>query len=128
MERQDNIVLCRFFGAINQTLVQFFEENLERVVGDLKGQPWAYLSSSTEAMAGTAECEAGLIRSGIDAHTWGCVQAAYVLKSPVAIAQTRRIRDTIGIEQPLEDVLFDTEGAARSYLEQSLLAYQAIAG
>lgn len=109
-------MLCRFSGAVNQTLLTFFGKNLEEVVGPLKGSPWAYLSSSADAYAGTPEVETLLVSAAKKGYEWGCVQGAYVLTSPVAIAQTRKIRDEIGVFQPLEEVLFDTEEQAIEFL------------
>lgn len=120
LERRDRIVVASFAGAINAGILKFFSENLESVVGDLKGTTWAYLSSSAEAMVGTEEAEALLTEAGKLGHLWGCVQAAYVLTSPVAIAQTRRIREKLGVEQPLSDVLFSTEAEAFDYLSSFL--------
>lgn len=120
MERQGKIVLCRFQGSVGSTLLTFFARHLEQVVGPLKGSPWAYLSSSADAVAGTPEAEAVLAKAAIEAHGWGCVQAAYVLTSPIAISQTRNIREKIGVQQPLEDVLFTTEEAAKEYLSTFL--------
>lgn len=120
LERRDRIVVACFSGSINAGTLAFFSEHLEPVVGELKGRSWCYLSSSSEAMVGTQEAETLLMEAGRLGHQWGCVQAAYVLKSPVAIAQTRRIREKIGVEQPLDEVLFDTEAQAVEYLNHYL--------
>lgn len=123
LERRSRIVIASFSGALNASVLRFFSEHLESVLGDLKGRPWCYLSNSPEAMVGTGEAEAVLIESGKLGHKWGCVQAAYVLTSPVAIAQAKRIRDNIGIEQPLSEVLFDTEAEAFTYLTTFLAQF-----
>ena len=112
--------MCTYTGNLNGSLMTFFNNNLESVVGDLKGSPWGYLSSSEEATAGTQEVEELLMESGRLGLQWGCVAAAYVLKSPVAIAQTRRVRDKLGIPTPLDDILFATEEDAMVYLNQAL--------
>ncbi|BDX05262.1 hypothetical protein [Planctobacterium marinum] len=116
LERNGRIIVASFVGAINAGVLKYFSEHLELLLGELKGRPWCYLNNSPEAMVGTEEAEAVLIESGRLGHKWGCVQAAYVLTSPVAIAQTKRIRENIGIEQPLSDVLFSNEDDAFQYL------------
>ncbi|MCC2604949.1 hypothetical protein [Planctobacterium marinum] len=124
LQRRGRIVVASFFGAINASVLQFFCDNLVKVVGDLKGSPWGYLSSSSEAMVGTEEAEAMLIAGGKIGLQLGCVRAAYVLKSPVAIAQTRRIRERLGVEPALDEILFASESEAIDYLEAYLEQYQ----
>lgn len=85
-------------------------------MGDLKGSPWGYLSSSAEASVATKEVEDLLVESGRLGLQWGCVAAAYIMTSPIAIEQTRRVRQELGIPLPLEDILFDTEEQALSYI------------
>lgn len=124
LERKGCIVISRFTGAINASVMHFFCENLPVAVGDLRGSPWAYLSSSSEAMAGTEEAEALLMEGVKIGMQMGCVGAAYVLSSPVAIAQTRRIREKLGAQPDLDDILFASEPEAIGYLEALLADFQ----
>ena len=122
MERRGRIILCSHTGSLNGSLMRFFNDHLEEVIGDLKGSPWGYLSSSLEATVATQEVEDLLVESGRLGLRWGCVAAAYVLKSPVAIDQTRRVREQLGIPTPLDDILFTTEEEAFNYLTQAVQA------
>ena len=123
LERRGRILIARYSGAISGSLLRFFIDNLEVLLGEIKGSPWGYLSSSDLAAIGTTEVEALSVKVGKLAIEWGCVQGAYVLKSPVALAQTRRVRQQIGLEQPLEEVLFETDEEALSFLESAVSKY-----
>ncbi|XOV80695.1 MAG: hypothetical protein ACFHVJ_07040 [Aestuariibacter sp.] len=120
MERQGRIVVCRFKGSINHTLLNFFTKNLPTVLGDLQGQQWGYLSSSGEVDAGTPESEKLLVQAGKKVLQLGCVKAAYVLTSAIAIAQTRKARSICGVTEPLEDIIFSSEEDAKRFLQEQL--------
>ena len=118
MQLQGRILLVTYKGTLNASLMHFFSDNLEEALSDIKGSPWGYLSHSNEASVATKDVEALLMESGLNGLQWGCVGAAYLIKSPVLMAQTSKVRKAMGIEQPLEDVLFDTLEEARAYLQQ----------
>lgn len=123
MEREGDIIVARFSGAVNGSMLRFFFEHLVLLAEAKATSPWAFLNASESAFAATAEAEALLVKAGIKGYQLGCVQAAYVLQSPVAVAQTKKIRATIGITQPLEEVLFATEPQAHDYLISYLSNY-----
>lgn len=120
MERRERIIWCTFSGTLNGSLLKFFNANLEGLIGDLKGSPWGYLSSSLDASVATQEVEDLLLESGLQGLQWGCVAAAYVMTSPIAIAQTQRVRQKMGIPQSIHEVLFDTEDDALAFLNQAI--------
>ena len=123
MSREGQIIIARFSGAVNASILRFFYDNLMSLSEELVGSPWGFLNASEHAFAATGEAEELLIKAGIEGHQRGCVQAAYVLNSPVAMAQTNKIRAAIGITQPLEEVLFASEAKAKEYLHAWLANY-----
>lgn len=116
-------MLCTHKGTLNGSLMRFFNTHLEEVLGDVKGTPWGYLSNAMETSAATKEVEDLLLESGLLGLKWGCVAAAYVMTSPIAIAQTQRVREKMGIPYSIQDILFDSEDEAKTFLENSVQSF-----
>ena len=118
MQMQGRILLVTHKGTLNGSMVQFFSDNLEDALGDIKGSPWGYLSHSTEASIATQDFESLMMESGLKALEWGCVGAAYLIKSPVLLAQTSKVWQALNSDRSFDDMLFDNLQDAQEYLQQ----------
>ena len=120
----DNIIITTFKDAVSVSIVEYFIKTTERIIQTMTPRPWGYISFSLEAQAATPEAYKLLIKAAKTFQQHGCVKSAYVLGTPIAIAQTEQLMAAIGITTPLKDVLFDDLDQARGFMTDFLDSYK----
>ncbi|MCV2883371.1 hypothetical protein OE749_01500 [Aestuariibacter sp. AA17] len=124
MEVHGNIVVGRFSGAISSNLTSKLASAITDLLAPLQGTPWGYLSISNLAEGATPDAEQGLIDALMVGFKMGVVCSAYIIHSPVAVAQMDRVRKACGATDDIRDHLFSDEKSAREYLNEKIRAYE----
>jgi hypothetical protein len=120
----NNIMTTKLKGAVSISLVEYLIKTAEKLIKDITPQPWGYISSSIKAQALTPDGYALLVKAAKAFQKNGCVKSAYVLSSPIAIAQIEKLRRDMGVTIPLKDVLFDDLDQARDFMTDFLDSYK----
>jgi len=120
MRLQDNILISEFKGAVSVSIVEYFIKAAETLIKQIDVKAWGYISCSEQAEAATPDAEKLLIQSAKLFYEKGCIQSAYVLTSPIAIAQVEKLRASIGVTEPLKNVLFKDLTEAQAFITDIL--------
>jgi hypothetical protein len=124
MKIHENILISEFEGAVSVSIVEYFIKAAKRLIKKINAEKWGYISCSKQAEAATPDAEKLLIKSAQLFHEKGCVQSAYVLTSPIAISQVQKLRASIGIDEPLKNILFDDLEQAKYFISKTLQSYE----
>ena len=111
-------MIADFSDACSASLARKFANSCQEIAQQFNYKHWAYLSRSDKYYAASPDAEAVLVEAYRYCREHGCVAEAYCNKSPVGIAQIGRIRQTVGIEAPLQDVCFENVEDAECYLNK----------
>jgi hypothetical protein len=120
----DNIIITTFKDAVSVSIVEYFIKTTERIIQTITPRPWGYISFSLEAQAATPEAYKLLIKAAKTFQQHGCVKSAYVLGTPIAIAQTEQLMAAIGITTPLKNFLFDDLEQAKNFISSTLRSHE----
>lgn len=112
----DSILEVAFSGNIGEAQVNYLYKRLPTIVKQIPTKHWAYFSHTESVFAATPQALEMLIEASRYCQQNGCVIAAYVLNTAIAVSQTQQLRDALAIEQPLDEVLFETDQEAKQYL------------
>ncbi|GHB56375.1 hypothetical protein GCM10008107_01500 [Psychrosphaera saromensis] len=124
MTIHENILISEFEGAVSVSIVEFFIKAAKTLIKKINAEKWGYISCSKQAEAATPDAEKLLIQSAHLFYDMGCVQSAYVLTSPIAISQVQKLRASIGIDEPLKNILFDDLQQAKDFILNTLQSYE----
>lgn len=119
-----NIMTTEFEGAISTTIVKYLIKIADKFIKNISAKPWGYVSSSTKAQALTPDGYALLVKAAKAFKKGGCVKSAYVLSSFIAIDQTQKLREEVGVTSPIEDVLFGDLAQAKDFIADFLNSYK----
>lgn len=116
----EDILIAEFEGAVSVSIVEYFIKAAETLIKQINTKKWGYISCSKQAEAATPEAERILIQSAHMFYDMGCVKSAYVLTSPIAISQVQKLRSSIGVDEPLKNVLFNDLAEAQAFIKDCL--------
>lgn len=117
-----DIVYGKFSGALSCGITKRLMQAIPGIIAPLNGQPWGYISFSESAQAATPSAEEDLVKCVTLFHQLGCSASAYILSSPVAKEQLKRVRIAAGAPQPIDEILFDDIKSAEKYIRDTLSA------
>jgi hypothetical protein len=116
----NNIMITEFTGPVSASLVDYLIKTTDTLFENIEIKPWGYISHSTEVEAATPDGYKLLVEAAKKMGLYGCVKSAYVLTSPIAIAQTEHLRVACGVTAPITDVLFDELEQAKQFITDFL--------
>lgn len=116
IELQEQIITAQFHGSVSLDSVNYFAKISKQLIAQISDKPWGYVSYSAQADAATPEALATFIQCAVYFYQQGCVASAYVLKSPIAIAQVQQMRSELNVTEPLHHVLFDNLQQATQFV------------
>ena len=119
---EGNIVYGKFSGALSCSITKRLKQVISEIIAPLAGKPWGYISYSESAEAATPSAEEDLVQCVILFHELGCKTSAYILSSPIAKDQLKRVRIAAGAPQPIDEILFDDIESAEKYIQSTLSA------
>lgn len=117
LQHESNIIIARFSGNINESLVRDFSKELLKRVTMFAGTPWGYISDSFSAQAATPDAEKSFINLTTHMIREGCIASAYVLGSTLITNQMQRILKNAGLDLDINSCLFNTLEEAKSYID-----------
>lgn len=120
----NDIMTTKFKGAVSISLVEYLIKIGKQLIQNRPPQPWGYISSSVEAQAATPDAYQALIEAGKLFQKHGCVKSSYVLNTPISIAQMKQLLSALGVDTPLEEILFDDLEQAREFMNDFLETYK----
>lgn len=123
IELQHNIITAKFSGALDAKLTLAFKRALLELTPSLNGQKWGYLSLSQQSLAATPEAEDILVECMQLCWSLGCVVAAYVLGSNLAVDQLDRVCRKAGLQTGAEGKVFDSPEQGKLHIEQTLSSF-----
>lgn len=120
----DNSVLSATIkGLFGDALTLKFVTETRRMVDSIAVPYWGYYSNQIECMGGTPKAELLLADSYRHSKQSGCVIDAYLAGSPLAIDQVSRLRELAGIHSDVSHHLFDSENAAKAFIDNFLASF-----
>jgi hypothetical protein len=124
LRRVDDILHVNISGLCGIDLVNFYSNSISKIAPQFGGTKWGLVSNSPGYQAATPDAEKVFYDVALICIEAGCRADAYVMQSPIAIAQTNAIRKSYGAPVPFEQVLFVNETDAVNYLTQALKKYK----
>lgn len=121
----DNIVIAKFKGSLNSQLLSIFTHELLKATEQLKGQPWGYISDSSDTIASTPEAEQDMVKISQTIRARNCAVTAFILTSAIAITQLQRIMNNAGQGEHFKDCLFNDIDTAKHSVARHLKNTQA---
>ena len=121
VEFVDNVIIATIKGSIGESLTKRFCRDVEHMVELFPaGTYWAYLGDMSECDGYTGQAEPHLLHNSNFAKNHGCLVDAYVIPSPVAREQLRKVRIKAELPGELNERLFDNVEQAKHFLTTSL--------
>jgi hypothetical protein len=121
---EQNVITAIFKGSVSLSIAEYFVKAMELALKEIELPYWGYVSYSNQAEATTPDAYDLILKTANKHRSSGCVAAAHVLTSSIAIYQTQKIRDSIGLKEPLEECLFDNINDAKVFVLKELSAYE----
>ena len=118
--KKQNYIEAHIEGACNMTLINALQDGLVELAAAFIDMPWGYVSLSPNVDAATQDGEDAILAMMLALMKKGCVIDSYYLTSPLAIAQTKRVREGANITSDFNLVLFNSPQAARNFAESYL--------
>lgn len=113
---ENRIMRAVVTGAIGTSLSKKFVEHVSELFTLIPDKTFGYLGDLSHCEGYTAESEPLLSASNAEGMKRGCFIDAYLINSPVAAAQIKRVRQGAGIDDVFESHLFQQETQALDYL------------
>lgn len=120
LSTKHNILFAEFKGAVSLSVAQYFVKTAPTLIQKFNQQDWGYVSYSEQVEAATPEAHKMLIQAGKLFYQLGCVKSAYVLKSVIAISQVEKLRQEMGVTDPIKSVLFNSLAEAEQFMRNTL--------
>lgn len=120
----NNMMITEFTGAISISLVEYLITTSTKLLKKRSSKPWGYISCSKKAEAATPEAYNLLVEAAKNFKLCGCIKSAYVLSSPIAIAQTETLVLATGNTTPIKNLLFDELEQAKEFITNVLEDYE----
>ena len=121
---EKNVITAIFEGAISISIAEYFAKAIELALKEIKLSYWGFVSCSNQADAITPDAYDLLLKTANTHRNTGCVTSAHVLISSLVIYQTQKIRNAIGLTEPLDECLFDNINDAKAFVLKELSAYE----
>lgn len=118
--KKKNYIEAHIEGACDLRLINVLRDGLIELAKSFNNAAWGYVSLSPKVDAATQNGEDAILAMMQELMKKGCIVDSYYLTSPLAIAQTKRIRENAGITSDFNLVLFNTPQEAREFTESYL--------
>lgn len=118
--KKQNYIEAHIEGACDMTMINALREGLVELAATFNNTPWGYVSLSPNVDAATQGGEDAIFAMTLELMAKGCIVDSYYLTSPLAIAQTKRVREKAGITSDFNLVLFNNPQDARTFTESYL--------
>lgn len=114
--KTDLVAEVKVIGSCGTRLIENLTEGLMNLSKEFSPYSWGYLSLSPNVDAASQSAEIAMIEMTKKMIANGCVVDAYILTTPLAIAQTARIRTESGVTSDIQNVLFSNADDARTFI------------
>lgn len=122
---KNNIITASFSGCVDIDLFRTFTAGLLSIADQFNGTAWGYVSNSEQIVAATPDAEKEMIAVSQAMRKKNCVVSAYIISSPIAINQMRRIMNIIRPNLDFDECLFTSLPDANTYVANKLAKNQA---
>lgn len=120
VERRDRLIIIDYRGIICDELIDYVLESIQACVNQIRPATWGAIIIHDDFYDMSPQVQeklSNLLYYGLDN---GCVDAAYIIRSPDIVAQMQVLRENFGLSEDIGDKLFDSVDKAGEYLRNKL--------